>query len=215
MITGSVHDDALNVDQALVALLEKLSGRSRRQLSREIARDLRASQLKRISRQTNPDGTPFTKRKARFITVQQSMKFLWRDELRSLKNWQYRKGRHGDMITGYDVERSAVRSFYKRDISRFIEIKKNKIKTRSKSKQARMFKKLGSSRYMLAKATDTGADVFFAPPVQRIAAVHHYGLKDKIRPGIEVQYPARQLLGFTPADMQHIEYQIITWLSRS
>lgn len=214
MITGSLQNDALNVDRELVALLEKLSGRSRRQLSQEIARDLRRTQLKRIAAQKNPDGSPFTKRKARFITVQQGMKFLWRGELRNLKNWQFRKGRHGDMVTGFDVERSAVRSFYKRDIQRFIEVKKNRIRSRVKSKQTRMFKKLGSSRYMLAKATTDGAAVYFAPQVQRIAQVHQYGLKDRIRPNVEVQYPARQLLGFTQADMQHIEYQIVSWLTK-
>jgi len=213
MITGSERNDALIVDRELVALLEKLSGRSRRQLSREIARDLRKEQIKRISSQKNPDGTPFTKRKARFITVQQGMKFLWQGEVRNLKNWQVRKARHGDLITGYDLERSAIRSFYKRDIKRFLEVKTRRIKTRGKNKQARMFKKLASNRFMLTQHTADGAAVFFAPQVQHIAQVHHYGLKDRVRPGVEVQYPARQLLGFTQADMQHIEYQIISWLT--
>lgn len=215
MITGSQQNDALNVDRALVALLEKLTGRSRRQLAREIARDLRRTQVKRIEAQKNPDGTAFTRRKARFITVQQGMRFLWRGEVRNLKNWQSRKGRRGDMITGYDIERSAVRSFYKRDIDRFIEVKTARIRTKAKTRQTRMFKKLASSRYLLAQSTADGAAVYFAPQVQRIAQVHQYGLKDRIRPNVEVQYPSRQLLGFTPADMQHIEYQIISWLTKA
>lgn len=214
MITGSEKNDVLEVNRELAALLSKLSGASRRHLAREIARDLRKSQQTRISAQKTPDGTLFTKRKAQYITVQQGMKFVWRGELRNLKNWQVRKGRHGTMYTGFDLQRSAVRSFYKRDISRFIEIKTNRIKTSIKNRKSRMFKKLASNRYMLTQSSADGASVYFAPQVAHIAKVHHYGLKDKVRPGVEVVYPARQLLGFTHADLQHVEYQIISWLSK-
>lgn len=214
MNTGSEKNDFQEVDRELMALLSKLSGGSRRHLAREIARDLRKSQQKRITAQKNPDGTAFTKRKAQYITVQQRMRFIWRGELRSLKNWQVRKGRHGTLYTGFDLQRSAIRSFYKRDISRFIEIKTNRIKTSIKNRKNRMFKKLVSNRYLLTQSSADGAAIYFAPQVAHIATVHHYGLKDKVRPGVEVVYPARRLLGFTHADLQHIEYQIISWLSK-
>lgn len=214
MNTGSDNKEFQEIDRELMALLGKLSGGSRRHLAREIARDLRKSQQKRISSQKNPDGTAFTKRKAQYITVQQGMKFIWRGELRSLKNWQVRKGRHGTMYTGFDLQRSAIRSFYKRDISRFIEIKTSRIKTSVKNRKNRMFKKLASNRYMLTQSSVDGASIYFAPQVAHIAKVHHYGLKDKVRPGVEVIYPARQLLGFTQADLRHVEYQIVSWLSK-
>lgn len=54
------------------------------------------------------------------------MKFVWKGQPRSLKNWRLRKTKKGEVITGYDLEKKAERSFYKRDILRFIEVKKTK-----------------------------------------------------------------------------------------
>lgn len=44
-------------------LLDNLSPKGRRALARDIARQLRASNTKRIASQQNPDGTPFAPRK--------------------------------------------------------------------------------------------------------------------------------------------------------
>lgn len=207
--------ETYDLDHALMELLNQLSPHSRRHLIREIARDLRKTQQKQVAAQANPDGSPFIPRKARYITLQRGMKFIWRGEARSLKNWQLRKGRRGTLYTGFDLQRNAIRSFYRRDISRFIEIKTQRIKTRLKNRQSRMFKKLVTNRYLLTRASPDEATLTFAPQVVHLARVHHYGLKDRVAPGVEVQYPARQLLGFTPADLRHIEYQIISWLSMS
>ena len=44
-------------------LVENLAPKSRRAIAREIARNLRTSQAKRIAAQRNPDGTPYEPRK--------------------------------------------------------------------------------------------------------------------------------------------------------
>ncbi|MEZ0582547.1 phage virion morphogenesis protein [Erwinia sp. STN24] len=63
-----------------------------------------------------------------------------------------------------------------------------------------MFAKLRTAKYMKAKGTANDAVVEFAGNVQRMARVHHYGLRDRpARGGKEVQYEARQLLGFDEA----------------
>ncbi|OKP03927.1 phage virion morphogenesis protein [Xenorhabdus eapokensis] len=211
-----MDDNALQpLDTALTALLTQLSPAGRQQLAREIARDLRQSQLHRIRAQRNPDGSRYTQRKAQVIQVQRGMTFVWRGETRTLKNWQIRKGKSGEVITGYDAERKGVRTFYKNDIQRFLAVKIDRINTRKNSKKTRMFKKLATARYLRLSASDKEAAIFFAPKVATVARVHHFGLKERMRgKNMEVNYPSRRLLGLTPQDIAHIEAQILTHLTR-
>ena len=77
-----------------------------------------------------------------------------------------------------------------------------------------MFAKLRTAKYMKATATDSEAVVGFVGKVQRMARVHHYGLRDRpARRGKEVAYDERPLLGFSDDDMQMIETAIISHLS--
>ncbi|MBF9770146.1 phage virion morphogenesis protein [Enterobacter asburiae] len=78
-----------------------------------------------------------------------------------------------------------------------------------------MFQKLRASRYMKATGRENSAVVEFTGKVQRIARVHQYGLKD--RPNThakDVQYPERQLLGFSREVKQLVETLIIKHLTR-
>ena len=78
-----------------------------------------------------------------------------------------------------------------------------------------MFQKLRASRYMKATGSENSAVVEFTGKVQRIARVHQYGLKD--RPNThakDVQYPERQLLGFSREVKQLVETLIIKHLTR-
>ncbi|BET96444.1 phage virion morphogenesis protein [Xenorhabdus taiwanensis] len=211
-----MDDNALQpLDIALTALLTQLSPASRKQLSREIARDLRHSQMQRIRAQRNPDGSRYTQRKAQVLTVQRGMKFVWRGETRSLKNWQYRKGKNGTVITGYDTERKGLRTFYRNDIQQMLEKKTDRLQTNKGSKKTRMFKKLATARYLRLSASDKEAVIFFAPKVAAVARVHQFGLTERMRgKHIDVQYPQRRLLGLTPQDIAHIEAQILAHLTR-
>ncbi|HCE8947488.1 TPA: phage virion morphogenesis protein [Morganella morganii] len=198
--------DAL--EHELAGLLARVSPAERKKLSREIVRNLRNSQIKRIREQKNPDGSAYTRRKAQFITVQREMKFIWRGQQRSLKNWQQNKR----MITGFDTDKSAVRSFRKGDIQRFVSVKKDRIKVKGKSKQTRMFKRLATARYMRIFASENEASVYFAPAAANIAAVHQFGLKERLR-NMDIQYPSRQLLGYSPEDVRRIESLLIDFLA--
>ncbi|WHU84808.1 phage virion morphogenesis protein [Pantoea agglomerans pv. betae] len=78
-----------------------------------------------------------------------------------------------------------------------------------------MFAKLRTAKYMKTQASPNEAVIEFAGNVQRMARVHHYGLRDRpSRKGKEVQYEARPLLGISDNDMQLIEQEIINQLSR-
>ncbi|EMW94414.1 phage virion morphogenesis protein [Escherichia coli ThroopD] len=80
--------------------------------------------------------------------------------------------------TGYEPRRVTARS------------KKERIKRQ-------MFAKLRTTKYLKAAVSANSASVQFVGQVQRIARVHHYGLRDRVsRNGPLVIYRERRLLGF-------------------
>lgn len=71
----------------------------------------------------------------------------------------------------------------------------------ARTKQGRikrqMFTKLRTAKYLKATTGSDSASVEFESKVQRIARVHHYGLRDRVsRKGPEIRYAERRLLGF-------------------
>ncbi|MGK3111802.1 phage virion morphogenesis protein [Candidatus Pantoea formicae] len=143
-------NDLQMVSDRLNALIGNLSASSRKEMARNIAKKLRASQQQNIKRQQAPDGTPFRPRKTQPI--------------------RSKKGR---------VKRE-------------------------------MFAKLRTAKYMKAQATSDEAVIEFTGRVQRMARIHHYGLRDRpSRNGKEVQYESRPLLGISVKDKEFIEEIII------
>ncbi|RUR96460.1 phage virion morphogenesis protein [Pectobacterium polaris] len=79
-----------------------------------------------------------------------------------------------------------------------------------------MFQKLRTAKYMKAKGTADAASVGFIGRVQRMAQVHHYGLRDRpSRTSRAVPYDPRPLLGVSDHDMNIVEQEIIKHLSLS
>ncbi|WP_187484188.1 phage virion morphogenesis protein [Pantoea agglomerans] len=77
-----------------------------------------------------------------------------------------------------------------------------------------MFAKLRTAKYMKTQASPNEAVIEFAGNVQRMARVHHYGLRDRpSRNGKEVQYEARPLMGVSETDLSLIEEIVIHSLS--
>ncbi|HGU9806983.1 TPA: phage virion morphogenesis protein [Citrobacter freundii] len=88
-----------------------------------------------------------------------------------------------------------------------LRVKKGRIKRA-------MFQKLRTSRYMKASGRNDTAAVEFTGRVQRIAQIHQLGLKDRPNPHVQdVQYPERQLLGFSQDDKQFVEELVIKHLN--
>lgn len=76
-----------------------------------------------------------------------------------------------------------------------------------------MFAKLRTAKYMKAKGSADDAVVEFAGNVQRMARVHHYGLRDRpVRGGKDVQYEARPLLGIDKKNIEEFEDIIMDFL---
>lgn len=79
-----------------------------------------------------------------------------------------------------------------------------------------MFSKIRLNRYLKASATENHATIAFTQNVERIAKVHQFGLRDRVNRirNLTVQYPKRQLLGFSDADIAHIQDQVIEHLTK-
>ncbi|MBJ9269636.1 phage virion morphogenesis protein [Citrobacter freundii] len=78
-----------------------------------------------------------------------------------------------------------------------------------------MFAKLRTTKYLKTAATADSASVQFDGKVQRIARVHHYGLRDRVRRnGPEARYPARRLLGVNDEVETITRDTLLRWLSK-
>ena len=77
-----------------------------------------------------------------------------------------------------------------------------------------MFAKLRTTKYLKTAATADSASVQFDGKVQRIARVHHFGLRDRVRRnGPEARYPARRLLGVNDEVETITRDTLLRWLS--
>ncbi|MFK8983743.1 phage virion morphogenesis protein, partial [Klebsiella pneumoniae] len=179
--------------------------------ARKIGLALRRSQQRRIASQKNPDGSGYAVRRRKVYRTQQGIKFCWNNEVRALKNWRGGRGKYGRTIPGFDEKRRDIRTFYRADIERYLEIKTQSA-THSETKKAPMFTRLRTLRFMKLRPDAGGVTVGFDGIAARIARIHQYGLKDEVGPGAYAQYPARELLGITPADLSATENAVISSL---
>nr|WP_246871751.1 phage virion morphogenesis protein [Pantoea ananatis] len=77
----------------------------------------------------------------------------------------------------------------------------------------KMFVKLKTAKYLKTKVTVESAEVAFIPGVQRLARVHHYGLRERLGPRkISVKYTERRLLGLDDEARIIIEGIVLAWL---
>lgn len=78
----------------------------------------------------------------------------------------------------------------------------------------KMFRKIRTARYLKTKATPDMAEVSFSNSrIERIAATHQYGLREKLgKRGPVVKYPQRRLLGGEHMDIEKIYAQLLEQL---
>ncbi|MFP2768329.1 phage virion morphogenesis protein [Oceanisphaera sp. KMM 10153] len=197
------------------ALIAKMEPAQRKELTRKIAKSLRASQAKRIRQQKAPDDSAFEKRKPQ--KAKREIKFIYQtgDEVRHLRSW--RETKH--YIIGFDRYRGNIRTFKKSRIIRTLFVNRGEttaLLDRNRGDiRRRMFTGLIKSRWLKSKGDASEASVGFQGVASRVARVHHYGLKDKVNErGGEVDYPERQLLGITREELELIEEMTIAHLAR-
>lgn len=115
-------------------------------------------------------------------------------ELRRNQQQNIRLQRNPDG-SGYEPRRETARS------------KKGRIKRQ-------MFAKLRTTKYLKTAASADSASVQFDGSVQRIARIHHYGLRDRVSPkGPEVRYSQRRLLGLNDEVDKVTRDTLLRWLA--
>lgn len=197
------------LDEAFSAILSGMSLSGRQRTARSIGTTLRRSQSQRIGRQTAPDGTPYPKRSRRVLRLQAGIGFIWQGEKRRLRNWRATRGSRGRMLTGFDEDRGAVRSFYTEDIERYLNISFNE-RRQNITKPDPMFRRLRTARFLKTRATADGVEVGYSGVAARIARIHQFGLRDKVNSsGAMATYPRRELLGLSKADRMAIARHVI------
>ncbi len=95
------------------------------------------------------------------------------------------------------------------------EPKRVTVRTKKGRIRRKMFTKLKTAKYLKAQANANQAEVSFTGQVQRLARVHHYGLRDKVnRRGTEVKYAERPLLGVNIDVSDSVRDTLLRWLAR-
>lgn len=92
-----------------------------------------------------------------------------------------------------------------------------RVTARSKKGRIRrgMFAKMKTAKYLKAHASADAAEVAFVPGVQKLARVHHYGLRDRVsRRGPMVKYAERPLLGVNDAVGIKVYEMLLGWLNK-
>lgn len=178
----------------LDALVQRLSPAQRARLSRDIGRQIRLRNKRRIAANIEPGGSRMAARRSppgrrlrRGEIPAKETDFLYYGKpvrLRTLKQF-------GGKISGYDYRTGELQTL------RLAGIRIPQQTARSKL----MFRKLNQFRFLKLKATSHEAAINFVGGLAaRIAAEHHYGSGSA---------PARELLGFSSDDLALIE-QIVT-----
>ena len=89
-----------------------------------------------------------------------------------------------------------------------------KRQAKGQAKTRPMMEKLRAAKHLKASATASEALVGFVGRAERIARVHHFGLRDRVKPGgPEYDYPARQLLGITDEQIERVRDLLLKHLS--
>jgi len=79
----------------------------------------------------------------------------------------------------------------------------------------KMFTKLRQVRHLKQQSDANSIALAFLGRTARLARVHQYGLRDRPGPNApDVQYSARELLGFTNADLDMIRDDLLDHLAR-
>ena len=209
-------DSLQQLEDWAAPLLAKISPTEQRKLTRSIAKDMRLSQMVRIGKQRNPDGSKYAVRKKARPPVNKPQRFLYEGDYSSKKRIAEVKSYRdeGNRIIGYDIEAGGIRTFIKSNMERFFAptSRSGKSIRAQRGRIKGMFNRMRSKIKVLA---DPGsATVGIVGRAARIARVHQFGLRDAVRPGgPKVQYPERVLLGFTDDDVERVRDLLLAHLA--
>lgn len=204
--------DANTLIPWLEQAIQRLSPAEQRKLAREIGKQLRIENRKRINAQISPEGTPFAPRQIREKALTSHIRnrgnrnphpqrgnpprrFTYKGKQVELKSYR----EEGGMLIGFDRVSKQVKAYKKANIG--------KPKPKHSDK---MFKKLRTASRLKIKAQAHGVKIGWTGQDGHIARVHQYGWYDAKTGG---NYPSRELLGFSPKDLEMIKNLLIERLA--
>lgn len=147
------------------------------------------------------------------------------DDLQALEDWvapllarlETKERRRLARSVARDLRRSQrerIKSQTNPDGTSYTPRKPQKLRARQGSiRRQAMFGKLSTAKWLKATTRGDTAVVGFLGSVARLAKTHQYGLRDRVdRDGPTIEYPQRELLGFTETDRELILNSLLTHL---
>ena len=197
------------------AFMAKLEPRQRMRLAVAIARDVRKLQARNIRGQRSADGDRWEKRKSS-KSVLPPLRYVYKAKdgnVRELEMSSYRDD--GDRITGYDRDAGGIRTMLKKGMLRQLAAQHSGGSERSRAKRLQqMLLGMAKPKNLLATGTAHSAVLEFSQAANRIARIHHFGERDRVRPnGPEYDYPERALLGIGDTERQRITQLVLHHLA--
>ncbi|RSM31258.1 phage virion morphogenesis protein [Aeromonas salmonicida] len=139
----------------------------------------------------------------------------WADGLLASMEPAARRQLAGEMARKLrDSQASRIRSNIQPDGSPMTPRKPQpKLKKGRGQLRRKMFFKISSKTWLKARANEHQAVVEFVGTANRLATIHHNGLKDRIK-GREISYPVRELLGITEQERDQLETTLLAHLTK-
>ena len=209
-------EDLTQLETWLEPLMAALSNAERRKLAIEIARDLRTLQAANIRAQRGPDGTKWAGRKNKKTREpNQPIRWLYRardGHVRELEMSSWRN--EGGGVIGYDKEAGGIRTMLHSGMLKKLSPQHGSAPTATERRRAQLMM-MGLLRKLQSRVQGNEAVVQFAGGAGRVARVHHFGLRDRVRPGgPEYDYPERPLLGITDAFKDRLRDKLVDLLAK-
>jgi len=207
-------EDLQRLEDWLSPLTRQLGPNAQRRLGRSIAIELRKDNARNIRRQVGPDGGRWDKRKAP-REVAKPIRYFYKardGHERELEMSSYRN--EGDRIVGYDKEAGALRTMLKKGMLRSMSPQHPSGGSAQKRRAQYMLTGFARSQFMRIQYSSQDASVFFGGRAERLARIHHFGLRDSVSPGgAQYDYPARPLLGIGVPLRQRVSGMILDHLA--
>ena len=181
------------------ALVAKLEPAQQRELSRQIATEIRRRNVERIKSNVQPDGSGMAAKRSKDLrrlraggSLRAGQEFYYYGRLVSL-TWVKDYGER--FIGGYAAgDNSKVGVYLRRNV-----------KLASKAR-LKMFRRLPMAKWLKTKTEAGSATVgFWTGSASRVASEHQNGSRQNL--------PARTVLGFSPDDIEWIEQSVIEYLA--
>ena len=181
------------------ALVAKLEPAQQRELSRQIATEIRRRNVERIKSNVQPDGSGMAARRGRNLrrlraggSLRAGQEFYYYGRLVSL-TWVKDYGER--FIGGYAAGDNSKVGVYLR----------SHVKLASKANK-KMFRRLSMAKWLKTKTEAGSATVgFWTGSAARVASEHQSGSRKNL--------PPRTVLGFSPDDIEWIEQSVIEYLA--